>query len=62
MIAASVISLILALLFIGVFEWERQDRKKTGSKEDKFFGNWALVAFWICAFFFVVFALGALNE
>jgi len=49
-------------LFIGVFEWERQDRKKTGSKEDKFFGNWALVAFWICAFFFVVFALGALNE
>lgn len=62
MIAAAVITLLLALVFIGVFEWERRDRKKTGSKEDKFFGNWALVAFWICAFFFVVFALGAFTK
>ncbi|MGQ3382692.1 hypothetical protein [Glutamicibacter sp. TV12E] len=59
MIVAAIISLLLALAFIGVFEWERRDRMNTGSTEDKFFGNWALVAFWICAFFFIVFALGA---
>jgi len=58
-IVAAIIALLLALLFIGVFEWERRDREKTGSEEDTFFGNWALVAFWACAFFFVVFALSA---
>ncbi|PCC29600.1 hypothetical protein CIK76_05680 [Glutamicibacter sp. BW80] len=57
MLAPMLISLFLTLVFIGTFCWERQDRKRTHSKENKFFSNWALVAFWIALFFTVVFAL-----
>ncbi|PCC37115.1 hypothetical protein CIK74_02180 [Glutamicibacter sp. BW77] len=62
MLPAAVITLLLALLFLGIFVWERRDRIRTGSQESKFFRNWVLVAFWICAFFFAVFALGTVQQ
>ncbi|WP_146112395.1 MULTISPECIES: hypothetical protein [unclassified Arthrobacter] len=62
MLAPTLISLFLALVFIGTYLGERQDRKRTHSKEDKFFSNWSIIAFWIALFFTVVFALGLFTR